>query len=1412
MDGQMVPNGAQQGNIALSTVIDFSLQKAYHELMVLSELLPRKTDMERKMEIVQYAYRTRQLFIRVLALVKWAKNGCKIDQCMAISNYLDQQAMLYIDTADRLSKLARGTLVQARLPSFSIPVAVDVLTSGTYPRLPSCIRDKIIPPDPITTEEETSTLKRLTQIIEYRLVTSDIPRAFKQLTAYNGRVKLLVDKEFSATLTVMGDYLTLPWRLLGIEILVEDLDSRDGKPLVHDLQIDYLHTLVQSRLVDTETPLHELYTVLHSFCQSLQLEVLYSQAQKLIHEQLNSSICIEKYIPCKRLIISYWRPRGSTMPSQHQQSNSAVYKIDIHVNESDVYKPLSIDHTPSASRHVSCQLPYALKSNQLSIEKILLETVHAWSHVRLNELEHILRDLHIATDFVISDLPPTLTFKIIKPCMETECVRIAVDCQQGSFLVSMAQLGDCSKVVSEIQQHLNLPNKQQKPEVLKGFLHSLKLWIGMERCRSSIQYIRTLCQDKLPFVQADQHPVSQLGSSVLYVKVPLQESLYVVVVVDVTDSNPLSLQHRFYLLPVSPCTYTDDNSAPDIPRLYMKPGPLTRLDNKSLVHAHSIQTLMEVNNTAEEMESSRSEESCYFVSELVSVVSQCELRAEFVSLAEHLTKEGIAHQGLQDEEGAIPCRLTLLGLPTLYGEADELLSTLLQVTIRVNLEHMHWVLEYIFSKNPVSEEGVSSYQCIQTYDMKNGRNVSGTVDEIIKDWKAMVKLYNLCTSYSRSFAEHKQDVKLYKFAFKSLQLAYGPSKNYLVGLSWQGDRKPNGDRIETPFEVAFTVCSTVDKVSQNPHTLTAHFLEELINSPGTSLAQFMQVLCDTVRPLAAIQKLPDLVLFGLHHSSPKSIPHSAFTVLAQSATFIKISYRQMYLIDITICDGERVLVRDGAYGTFDYQRDRSSHYTTAQGFKAFLANYEETEQSEFARSQSIREEDHPPTPSNMPAAMDTLEALFSAPSKPSPPTVNRQDPSPKPTFPSANSPAVDPLGGFGSPLDIQMTSPALPMSSPATMPSPSPSSNILAASPGLHFHPHGLSQNLDSSQTFPNPSPKGSWLNSPAPVSGSYTLSPRAGNLSQATISRSPHDTMAGAQGQRAPLRSGYVALPTVLSHNSLTKIMTPTSIPPDGSDIPFKAVCCPLERFLGAAHLKRHLLKVLTSDVKERVTMVQAGLEPGTVCWTSDSLQYKVSMDTSCQFLQLSVTPVQQEQVVIWTTEETLTFEKFFSHRVVSPPFKQNNVLSFCRMTSAPAKIVKDFIRIINKQFYPDPVSRWNVEWCLTIPHDVNRRRLDKLETGVGAMIVQADKIFYVLKFTRNTADTTGEPFTQFTVPFVYEMAVDQLEVAEKASSNRPDSAITQAVINIVQSTRLQQANYQLQQHTAIFASCQDIMNRMNP
>lgn len=165
MAGAMVANNAGGGSISLAILIDFIVQRTYHELSVLAELLPRKTDMERKIEIYQFANRTRQLFVRLLALVKWANSVSKVDKSANIIAFLSKQSQIFVETADALSRMARETLVHARLPNFHLPAAVEVLTLGTYSRLPTCIRDKIIPPDPITAVEKKATLARLSQVL-----------------------------------------------------------------------------------------------------------------------------------------------------------------------------------------------------------------------------------------------------------------------------------------------------------------------------------------------------------------------------------------------------------------------------------------------------------------------------------------------------------------------------------------------------------------------------------------------------------------------------------------------------------------------------------------------------------------------------------------------------------------------------------------------------------------------------------------------------------------------------------------------------------------------------------------------------------------------------------------------------------------------------------------------------------------------------------------------------------------------------------------------------------------------------------------------------------------------------------------------------------------------------------------------
>jgi mediator of RNA polymerase II transcription subunit 14 len=87
--------GPQEGNrggmISLAKLIDYIIQRTYHELTVLAELLPRKTDMERKIEIYNFATRTRQLFVRLLALVKWANSASKVEKSAVMLNFRTKQ-------------------------------------------------------------------------------------------------------------------------------------------------------------------------------------------------------------------------------------------------------------------------------------------------------------------------------------------------------------------------------------------------------------------------------------------------------------------------------------------------------------------------------------------------------------------------------------------------------------------------------------------------------------------------------------------------------------------------------------------------------------------------------------------------------------------------------------------------------------------------------------------------------------------------------------------------------------------------------------------------------------------------------------------------------------------------------------------------------------------------------------------------------------------------------------------------------------------------------------------------------------------------------------------------------------------------------------------------------------------------
>jgi hypothetical protein len=105
----------------------------------------------------------------------------------------------------------------------TFPQPWKVLTTGTYGRLPACIREKIVPPDPITNSEKRNTLLRLNQVIQHRLVTGNLQPQMKNLKVGGFIFARLVSHERVADRKRTG-HVSRPARVRSV------LDCDGGRP------------------------------------------------------------------------------------------------------------------------------------------------------------------------------------------------------------------------------------------------------------------------------------------------------------------------------------------------------------------------------------------------------------------------------------------------------------------------------------------------------------------------------------------------------------------------------------------------------------------------------------------------------------------------------------------------------------------------------------------------------------------------------------------------------------------------------------------------------------------------------------------------------------------------------------------------------------------------------------------------------------------------------------------------------------------------------------------------------------------------------------------------------------------------------------------------------------------------------
>jgi mediator of RNA polymerase II transcription subunit 14 len=98
----------------MGDMISIGLQQTYKELIKKAELL-RGNFSEDTRKVVTFAFNTRVIFLRLMAVVRWYKQ-CRRPafELPVISHFLDEHAGLFVQTADILFRMTREELPLAR--------------------------------------------------------------------------------------------------------------------------------------------------------------------------------------------------------------------------------------------------------------------------------------------------------------------------------------------------------------------------------------------------------------------------------------------------------------------------------------------------------------------------------------------------------------------------------------------------------------------------------------------------------------------------------------------------------------------------------------------------------------------------------------------------------------------------------------------------------------------------------------------------------------------------------------------------------------------------------------------------------------------------------------------------------------------------------------------------------------------------------------------------------------------------------------------------------------------------------------------------------------------------------------------------------------------------------------------------
>ncbi|KAH0826875.1 mediator complex subunit MED14-domain-containing protein [Lanmaoa asiatica] len=346
------------GQVPLGELLSRVMQAIYAEISELAETLPNMSDAARKRTIADWVVKTKKQVVKLYAVTKWARDAETVQKCMNITAFLMNQNQQFEGVIGGLT-YARESLDPARLRNHDLLTSLDVLTSGSYKRLPSGIKKSIIPILPMTDTEVIKTLSDMEEIMRYRLrMTEIIPVEMSQHRIAGGRVHFTVPGLFETTVCMRGAEKDDGWFFVNVKFLIsvggdmsgadefpqeptgvlkrhitEEADSRMAYYLPLPEPVDPLPNTEAPERPElpegtVDAPLVRLYNFLRqSSCTYVDL-VKFSLSKSCLQALRMCSLGWGQYLKVellngnKTLSVSYWlRPAPTAVPGRVQPPN-----------------------------------------------------------------------------------------------------------------------------------------------------------------------------------------------------------------------------------------------------------------------------------------------------------------------------------------------------------------------------------------------------------------------------------------------------------------------------------------------------------------------------------------------------------------------------------------------------------------------------------------------------------------------------------------------------------------------------------------------------------------------------------------------------------------------------------------------------------------------------------------------------------------------------------------------------------------------------------------------------------------------------------------------------------------------------------------------------------------------------------